>query len=529
MNKIKSRFKSNVTYYLTIAVSLSIFIFGVFFTENFKNLFNKAYYFVTSNFSWYFMILMAFFFLFSIYLLCSKYKNVKLGDDDSKPEFSNISWFAMLFSAGIGIGLVFWGVAEPLTHYLNPLGMEGGTKEAAAFAFRKSWLHWGISAWACYALLALIIGYMHFRKKKPILLSSVLIPVIGEKNAKGFIGKTVDILTIFVTIAGIITSLGMGTLQINSGLNYMFGVPETKLVQIVIIAVITVLFLISATTGVKKGIKILSNLNLGVAILLFVGAFIIVPKVDLFNNTAVGLVQYAQALVVDKFNIFAKGDWYSTWTIFYWAWWIAWAPFVAIFIARVSKGRTIKEFIRGVLLIPAGFCMLWFVVFGTLGTALPVDIGAQAIQKTETALFVIFNQYPMGKILSIIAVILLFTFFITSADSATYVLSVIASDGKLNPKNSRKVILGLIQSLLTVAFLFAGGFDMIQRSTIVMALPFGVIIVLSVLAFVKVIRKEDVHAVNDAFNKEKIRDEEAKEMKARYKVPKGASTITNQR
>lgn len=507
MKSVIQNIKNNITYYLTIIISLVVLIWGGIFTDNFKTFFDKAYKFTTENFSWYFMALMAFFLVFNIYLLFSKYKNIKLGDDDSKPEFSNISWFAMLFSAGIGIGLVFWGVAEPLTHYLNPVGAEAATKEAAAFAFRKSFLHWGISAWACYALLALIIGYMHFRKGKPILLSSVLIPLIGEKRARGPIGKTVDILTIFVTIAGIITSLGMGTLQINSGLNYLFGVPETKTVQIFIIAIITVLFLISATTGVKKGIKILSNLNLGVAVVFFLGVFLIVPKIDLFNNFTVSIGQYVQAITVDKFNLFAKGDWYSKWTIFYWAWWIAWAPFVAIFIARVSKGRTIKEFIKGVLLVPAGFCMLWFLVFGTLGISAPLDVAHRAVQKTETALFVILNEFSgVGLLLSIIVVVLLFTFFITSADSATYVLSVIASDGILAPKNSRKIIIGVTQSLLTIAFLFAGGFDMIQTATIVMSLPFGIVILGSIISFIKEVRCENINEVDKAFYNDKLQE-----------------------
>lgn len=498
MENLIKNLRNNITYYSTIFISLVVLVWGGIFTDNFKSFFNTAYEFATENFSWYFMILMAFFFLFSIYLLFSKYKNIKLGPDDSKPEFSNISWFAMLFSAGIGIGLVFWGVAEPLTHYLNPIGVEAGSKEAVEFAFRKSFLHWGISAWACYALLALIIGYMHFRKGKPILLSSVLIPLIGEKRAKGFVGKVVDILTIFVTISGILTSLGMGTLQINSGLNYLFGVPETKAVQVAIITIITVLFLISATTGVKKGIKILSNLNLGIAVLFFVGAFIMVPKLDLLNNFVASISGYTKALTIDKFNIFVKGEWYSEWTIFYWAWWIAWAPFVAIFIARVSKGRTIKEFIRGVLLVPAGFCMVWFLVFGTLGMSAPLDVGAEAIQKTETALFVILNEFNgAGLVMSVIAIALLFSFFITSADSATYVLSVIASDGLLAPKNSRKIVIGVTQSLLTIAFLFAGGFNMIQTATIVMALPFGIIIFGSIISFMIEVKRENIDKIEN--------------------------------
>lgn len=496
-----NKIKDDITYYLTILLSLGIFIWGVFFTDNFERVFSGALEFVTTNFSWYFMILMVLFLVACIYLATGKYKNIKLGSDDSEPEFSKISWFAMLFSSGIGIGLVFWGVAEPLTHYLEPLGMEGGTKASTAFAFRKSFLHWGLSAWGCYAILALVIAYMHFRKGKPILISSVLIPIIGEKNAKGLVGKIIDTLTIFVTIAGIITSLGMGTVQINSGLNYLFGVPENIFIQVGIIVVITVLFLISATTGVKKGIKILSNLNLGIAMLLLFVAFLIVPKMDLFNNMTVGLAQYGEALFTDNLNILASGPWYDKWTIFYWGWWIAWAPAVAIFIARISKGRTIKEFVQGVLLVPSGVCLIWFGVFGTLGISSSESIAIEAIKDVETTLFVVFSQYKMGSVLSIIAVILLFTFFITSADSATYVLSVIASGGELAPKNSRKIVIGILQSLLTVALLFAGGLGMIQTASVVMSFPFGIIITATIISLVKELRQEDLDTVNSMVRK----------------------------
>lgn len=490
--KIKENISKNITYYLTIVLSLILFIWGVFFTNNFRNVFNMLLNFILDKFSWYFMGVMAFFFVVCLYLVFSKYKNVKLGGNDSKPEFSKISWFSMLFSAGMGIGLVFWGVAEPLTHYLNPLG----TYEAKKFAFRKTFLHWGLSAWACYSILALIIAYMHFRKGKPILLSSMLIPLIGEKRANGVIGKFVDILTIFVTITGMITSLGMGTIQINGGLNYLFNIPDNIIIQISIITLITILFLISATTGVKKGIKIISNLNTSIAIILLLSVFLIIPKMEFIGNMAIGLAQYANALVFDKFNIFANGPWYNKWTIFYWGWWITWAPAVAIFIARISKGRTIKEFIQGVLFVPAGVCILWFGVFGTLGISASKDVAVQAVQNVQTTLFIIFSQYKFGYILNIIAIVLLFTFFITSADSATYVLSIISSEGKLAPKNSRKVTIGILQSLLTIALLFAGGIEMIQTSSIVMGFPFGIIIFISIISFIKELRKENLKEID---------------------------------
>lgn len=488
---LREKFKKSSTYYLTIGISILILIWGVFFTDSFKSFFDSGYKLITEQLSPYFMLLMLVFTGICGYLYFSKYRDIKLGADDSKPEFSKTTWFAMLFSAGLGIGLVFYGVSEPLEHYLNPIGVEPQTTEAIKFAFSKSFLHNGLTAWTIYATLALIIGYFHFRKGKKILLSAMLEPIIGEKHANGMVGKSVDILTIFVTIVGIVTSLGMGTLQINSGLNYLFGVPENGMVRNIIIFIVTVLFLISATTGVKKGIKILSNLNLALAIALFIGIFAIVSKSDLIQNAMLGFVGYGKTMIVDNLNIFASGDWYSNWTIFFWAWWIAWAPFVGIFIARVSKGRTIKEFITGVVLVPATACIIWFLVFGTLGISASPDVQVAAGAAIETSLFVILSEYKfVGFILSVVALCLLFTFFITSADSATYVLAVIASDGDLNAKNSRKVVIGVIQALLTIAFLAAGGVYMIQTATVVMALPFSLVILAIIGSFFRVIKTE---------------------------------------
>ena len=486
----KENINKNIIYFSSMVISVILFIWGFFFKDAFESSTNKALAFITSNFSWFYMVLMIGFFVFCLYLLFSKYGNIKLGSDDSKPEFSNLSWFAMLFSAGIGIGLVFWGVAEPLTHFMSPLGEDGGTASAKIFALKKSFLHWGISAWACYASLALSIAYMHFRKGKPALISSLLIPLIGEKAAKGIIGKVVDILTIFATIAGIVTSLGLGTLQINSGLNYLFNIPNSKIVQVVIIAIITVLFLISASTGVKKGIKILSNGNMLLAVLLLLAAIVIGPTKDMILNLFTGLKAYPGALL-SQINIFVSGSWYEQWTLFYWGWWIAWAPFVAIFIARVSKGRTIREFILGVLFVPAGFCLIWFSVFGTLGFNVDSSVAMEAIKEVETALFVIFNQYHLGSILSVLAILLLFTFFITSADSATFVLAMIASNGDNKPSTSKKIILGVIQSLLTIALLFAGGLKMIQTASIIMALPFSIIMLANIVAFLKELKSSE--------------------------------------
>ena len=488
--------EENIVYYSSIIFAIFVLICGLFFRQRLEEVVSISYNLIINKFSWVYCSLMLIFFFFCIWIVFSKFKNVKLGDDDSKPEFSNLTWFCMLFSAGIGIGLVFWGVAEPLTHYINPLNLEGGSEAAKKFAFTKSFLHIGISAWACYSVLALAIAYMHFRRKKPILISSLLIPIIGEKGSAGIVGKIVDIFTVLATIAGIVTSLGMGTLQINSGLNYLFNIPDNNKVKIIIITIITILFLISACTGVNKGIKILSNTNMFLAALLLLMATLIGPFGDMINNLFIGLKGYTVELLTTNNNIFVKGDWYGKWTIFYWGWWIAWAPSVAIFIARVSKGRTIKEFIMGVLFVPAGFCIVWMNVFGTLGINAPMNIGVKAIEKVETALFMIFEAYPLGGLMSIIAIVLLFTFFVTSADSATYVLAMITSNGKLNVKNSKKIVLGIMQSAVTMVLLFVGGLTMVQNTSIIMALPFGIIMLIAIIAFTKELYKVECKMEN---------------------------------
>lgn len=504
--------KDNITYTSAMLFAALIFIWGVFFKEGFTSIINTTYGIVIDKLSWVYSGLILMFFIFCLWIVLSKFKNVRLGEENSKPEFSNLSWFAMLFSAGIGIGLVFWGVAEPTTHYINPLNMNGVTSEALEFAYTKSFLHIGISAWACYAVLALALAYIHFRRKKPLLISSLISPLVKNESRRFLVLKIVDILTVFATMAGIITSLGMGTLQVSSGLSYMFGIPETNSVKFTIVLIITVLFLISACTGVSKGIKYLSNTNILLAITLFALAIIVGPKGDMISNTLLGLKGYAIELLTTNNNIFINGEWYGKWTVFYWGWWIAWAPSVAIFIARISKGRTIKEFIMGVLFIPAGFCIAWMAVFGTLGTSASLEVGQVAIQKVETALFMVFETYPLGGLMSIIAIVLIFTFFITSADSATYVLGMIASNGNTEVSSSKKIVLGTIQSALTLVLLFAGGLEMLQNASIIVALPFGIIMLFAVIGFTK-----ELYA-NEVVNKDLLDENDCYEISNLRKV-----------
>jgi len=490
--------KNNNVFIISLVVVFIIVLWGLIAPTNFESAANASFNFLVGKFGWFYLISMFSFVVFCIVLAYSKYGSIKLGPDDSKPEYSYISWFAMLFSAGMGVGLIFWGVAEPLNHFVNPLGMEGGTAAAADFAMTKSFFHWGLHPWANYSVLALALAYMQFRKGKPGLISSIFIPLLGEEKTNGPIGKLIDILAIFATVAGVATSLGMATLQLTSGFNYLFGIPETNVVRIIIITIITILFMISAITGLDKGIKWLSNINVSLGGIIVVLALIIGPTVMIINTFSNSIGLYLSNLVKDSFQInpFGNNEWYGWWTIFYWAWWIAWAPFVGTFIARISKGRTIKEFIGGVLLAPTLGSFIWFAVFGTLGINTGLEVATEAIKSTPTAFFVVMNEYPMGNIISMVTAVLLTTFFVTSADSATFVLGMMSQNGDLNPTTNRKVIWGIIQSALALALMLAGGLEMLQTASIAAAFPFTFVMLFAMVSMVKVL-KEDYEKVTN--------------------------------
>ncbi len=488
--------KDNSTFYISLAITLAIVSWGLLMPQSFEKIGNATFGYLVTNFGWFYTLAMSSFVIFSIWLATSKYGSIRLGADDSRPEYGYVSWFAMLFSAGMGIGLVFWGVAEPLNHFMNPLGVESGSPAAASFAIRKTFLHWGLHPWAGYSVLALALAYMQFRKNKPGLISSIFIPLVGEERAKGGIGKAIDVLAIFATVAGVATSLGLGTYQINSGLNYLFGVPENGFVQIIIVVVVTAAFMLSAVTGLDKGIKILSNMNVGIGSVLLLISFILGPTLLILNVFVDNIGAYLAALPRESFQIgsFARESWYGSWTIFYWAWWIAWAPFTGAFVARISKGRTIREFISGVLLAPSLASFIWFSVFGAMGINQGSEVAGEAIKSTSTAFFVVMNNYPMGGLISLVTLALICTFFVTSADSATFVLGMMSSNGDLNPSTSRKVIWGVIQSLLALALMLGSGngLKMLQTISIAGAFPFAIVMVFCMVALIKMLKNENV-------------------------------------
>jgi len=494
MNQIKK--KDNTVFYISLLISVVIVLWGIIAKENFSNFATFIFNFLTTNFGWAYLVSMLVFVVFALVLAFSKYGSIKLGSDDSKPEYSTTSWFGMLFGAGMGIGLVFWGVAEPISHFVSPVGADPGTVEAANFAMRTSFMHWGFHPWANYSIIGLALAYFQFRKNKPGLISSIFIPLIGEKGVNGPIGKCIDILAVFATVSGVATSLGLGTLQINSGLNYLFNIPETQLVQIGIISVITILYIWTAVSGIGKGIKILGDINLVLAFSLLALTIILGPTLKIINSLTNGLGQYINGFVSSSLHIEAFGDnsWLNGWTIFYWAWWIAWAPFVGTFIARISKGRTIREFIIGVIFAPAVVSIIWFAAFGSMGINLIDKIGVEGLQlavvNPSTALFQVFSHYPLSKVLSLITVVLLGTFFITSANSATFVLGMFTSQGDLNPPAKKQVIWGVVQSLFATSLLLAGGLQALQTASVAAAFPFIFVMILAMVSLMKALREE---------------------------------------
>ena len=489
----------NTVFYVSLIIVGIIAVWSVAFNDSFTVVANAAFKVLTTDFGWLYLISMIIFFGFIVYFAFGKYGKIRLGSDDSRPEYSNITWFGLLFGCGMGVGLVFWGVAEPLTYYLNPTdGIEAASRASANFAFENFFMHWGILPWANYAVIGLALAYFMFRKNKKGLLSVMLEPLIGEKLANGWLGKVVDILGVFATVAGVVTSLGLGTLQINAGFNYLFGVPINLVVEIIIIIIVSFLYIGSAVSGLDKGIKIISDTNLYVAIGLLAVCFIVGPKVETLNAFVNGMGQYIGNFIPTalKINSYSDNSWFGSWRLFYWAWFIAWAPFVGVFVARISKGRTIREFVLGVVLVPTIASCIWGAVFGNLGINLG-EKGLMAIEKLQEAvatpevgLFVVLGQYPLGFILSLVALVSLCAFFVTSANSGVYVLSMLSTDGAINPPNGRKILWGVIQSVMAIGLLMAGGLKPLQTISLVAAFLFIFVMLGTIAAFIKVLKEE---------------------------------------
>lgn len=489
--------KENRVFVLTLLIAISIIIFGAVYSNSLGEISGVCMSYVSHYFGWLYILSITSFIGFCVWIALSNYGKVKLGKDTEIPEFSTFSWYAMLFCGSTGIGLVFWSVAEPLSHYaVPPVGIQPGTMEAVDFSIRTCYLHWGITQWVCFAVVGLGIAYFQFRKGKNAQLSNLLTPLVGEKRTNGWFGQFIDGFSVVVSFAGVATSLGLGVSQICGGLEHLFGIPKTQETILYIIIFITLVFIISAISGVYRGIKILSNLNTYLALALLVLAFIVGPKITILNNLTNSVGQHIQYLLKDLFmtNAFGNNDWVMNWRVFYYAWFVAWVPFVGMFVARISKGRTIREFITGVVLVPTLFSIVWLAVFSAIALSTvqgwSLENVQQLIASPETAVFIVFQSYPLNKLISMMIVVLLGAFFITSADSATYSLSVMTSNGDINPPTYKKVVWGVVVATIAYILLSAGSLKPLQTISIAATLPFLIVMLAMMPALVKDLKKD---------------------------------------
>ncbi len=492
--------KSNSVFVISMGITMAVVLWGLIAPTSFGAFAGSMFNVLTDKFGWGYLLSMNIFVIFCLFIASSRFGKVKLGPNDSKPEFSTISWFAMLFSAGMGVGLVFYGAAEPIYHFgSTPFGAEAGSIQAARDAMRISFFHWGLHPWAGYSVIALALAFFQFRKNSPGLISSVFLPMVGEKGINGPFGKIVDILAIFATLAGITTSLGLGTLQLSSGLSHVFGLPKTLFIQIFIIAALAVLYTGSAVLGIEKGIKKVADFNLLICGILMLALFLVGPTLPIIESLMTGIGDYLSNVVSQSFTMAPYGGEYkgflAGWSLYYWAWWIAWAPFVGSFVARISRGRTIREFVAGVLVVPALGSFTWFAIFGTSALDLEINKGVAISQKIladmSTGVFEMYSNYAMGTVMSMLMLVLITTFFVTSANSGTFVLSMYSTHGDLNPPKNKMAIWGVLMATLAVVLLATGGLQNLQTISLAAAPPFSIIMVLACYCLYKGLLAEE--------------------------------------
>jgi glycine betaine transporter len=500
------------TVFWVAAILSAIFVaWGVFFADSLAAVFDAVLFsYLIPNFGWVFILSSFGFLAFSIYLAASRFGRIRLGGDDERPEFSTVSWVAMMFSAGMGIGLMFFGVAEPMSHMgTPPFGLaDPNTKGAAQVAMEYSYFHWALHPWAIYAIVGLALAYFCFRKGMPNLISTAFYPLLGDR-VYGPVGKTIDILAIFATLFGSATSLGLGALQINQGLNVLFGIGGKNAVgmAIVVIAVLTVCFILSAISGVHRGIQWLANTNMVLAVFLLLFLFVLGPTVFILDTFVQSIGGYLANIIPMSFRTASYGDsaFVSGWTVFYWAWWISWAPFVGTFIARISRGRTIREFVVGVILVPSVVSFVWFAILG--GTAIDLQLsgaadiaGPVSAGNQPGALFLTLQQFPLFWLTALIVVILVALFFISGADAASVVMGMLSSRGNLHPRSWNIIVWGTFTGAAAAICLLAGAIQgsvdaaitALQSVAIASAAPFVLVLIGLCFSIMRALREERV-------------------------------------
>lgn len=475
---------------------ISLLLFTLVLPTVSANFFDLLQATIVENGSWFYVLIVALILMFTLYLGFSRFSDIKLGPDHAVPEYSYLSWLSMLFAAGMGIGLMFYGVAEPLMHYLAPPVAETGTIEAAREAMKITFFHWGLHAWAIYAIVALTLAYFSFRHDLPLTLRSALYPIIGDK-IYGWRGNVVDVFAVIGTLFGVATSLGLGVMQISSGLSYLFDFTPSTTMQVILIGAITCVAIVSVVSGLDKGIRRLSEFNMILAVGLMLLVLVLGPTVFLLKALMQNTGGYLSDIVQNTFNLFAyqKTDWIGGWTIFYWGWWLAWAPFVGLFIARISRGRTIREFILGVMLVPTVFTLVWMTIFGNTAIDMVLNQGndmlaSLANDNTPVALFLFLEQFPFASFLSVIAVLMVVVFFVTSCDSGAMVIDMLCSHGSNNTPLWQRIYWTAGVGIIAAVLLLSDGISALQTMTIASALPFAIVLIIALYGLIKALRIE---------------------------------------
>ena len=487
--------------FITSAVLVFLFVtVTLIFQEPAENAFGAIQGAIAEGMGWFFILSVSLYLIFVVSLAFSKFGKIRLGGQSAQPEFSTFAWISMLISAGMGIGLMFWSVAEPTYHFQSPPAVIGSieplSQDAAQQALGITFFHWGLHAWGIYALVGLALGFFAYNRGLPLTIRSVFYPILGDR-IYGWMGNTIDILAVASTLFGLATSLGFGVQQVNAGFNFLTGLPITTPVQVGLIAIITGLATASVVSGLDAGVRRLSELNMILAAL-FMGFVLIVGPTLFILGTFVQVTgYYVASLPTLSFwtETFSAGSWQNSWTVFYWGWWISWSPFVGIFIARVSKGRTVREFILGVLLLPSLLTFLWMSVFG--GTALSMQlnqpsslIGDAVTENVATALFVMLQQLPLTGITSFVGIVLVVVFFVTSSDSGSLVVDNLTSGGKLNSPVPQRVFWAVTEGVVAAALLLGGGLQALQTAAIATGLPFAIVLLVMCYSLYRGLQQE---------------------------------------
>jgi choline/glycine/proline betaine transport protein len=457
---------------------------------------------------WFFVLAVNLFLIFSIVTAFGKFGKIRLGGRTATPEFSKISWFAMLFSAGMGIGILFWSVGEPILHHVKPPVGIGETVESAQKAMQYTFLHWGLHAWGIYALVGMALAFFTFNKKLPLTISSVFYPLIGER-IHGKLGKAINVLAVVATLFGLATSLGLGVQQVSAGLNHLTGIPDTVNVQVILIAVITFAATLSVVAGLSGGVKRLSRLNVFIAAFFLLFIVIVGPTLFIFGSFVQNTGNYLQNFFALSFwtETYIQSDWQQSWTVFYWAWWISWSPFVGMFIARISRGRTLREFISGVLIVPTIITFFWLSSFGGSALFLELnnlaDIKAAVDSNVATSLYELLSNFPLAKFTSIVAIVLVTSFFVTSSDSGSLVVDSLTAGGKLDAPVAQRIFWAVTEGLVAAVLLLGGGLGALQTASIITGLPFAIILIIMMYSLNKGLTQEHYKLTKYEMEKER--------------------------